>query len=271
MSRDITVRSGWDSGLVQVTACNASDSASDRGARLMGRGPRPGQDRRDALDAGSHAQPTHLVRFREQDNIQGLLAGTPGAVRAIGYLCKYLTKSIAQTHDDGDAEAARVAHIDRLAEEARSLPCAPTCANWLRYGVQPARRHRRAGPGALHPQGPRPGQPRTRRPAGTRVPQVVRQDPRRPQGRPRRRRARGPRRGRDRPRRPRRDVRGRLGWSSWFPPGRWRPTSWVHDGYTGCPPSRSSPCRGVGRRGGGGRIDSPWSEEWFRRRRRLRL
>jgi Replication initiator protein, pSAM2 len=33
---------------------------------------------------------------------------------------------------------ARAAHIDRLAEEVRWLPCAPTCANWLRYGVQPA-------------------------------------------------------------------------------------------------------------------------------------
>jgi Phage integrase, N-terminal SAM-like domain len=29
-----------------------------------------------------------------------LLAGTPGADRAIGYLCKYLTKSIAGTHGD---------------------------------------------------------------------------------------------------------------------------------------------------------------------------
>jgi hypothetical protein len=64
-------------------------------------------------------------------------AGTPGAERAIGYLCKYLTKPIARTYDD-DTSPARTAHIDRLAEEVRWLPCAPTCANWLRFGVQPA-------------------------------------------------------------------------------------------------------------------------------------
>jgi 8-oxo-dGTP pyrophosphatase MutT (NUDIX family) len=90
----------------------------------------------DRLD--SDAEPAYLVRFGEQDNIQGLLAGTPGTDRAIGYLCKYLAKDIASTHDDADASPARTAHIDRLAEEVRWLPCAPTCANWLRYGVQPA-------------------------------------------------------------------------------------------------------------------------------------
>jgi hypothetical protein len=90
-------------------------------------------------------EPAHLVRFGEQDNIQGLLAGTPGADRAISYLCKYLPKDIANTHDDAEASPALVAHIDRLAEEVRWLPCAPTCANWLRYGVQPAG----AGPGMV--------------------------------------------------------------------------------------------------------------------------
>jgi hypothetical protein len=82
---------------------------------------------------------THVVRFGEQDDIQGLTAGTPGAERAIGYLCKYLTKAIATTHDDSDhASSAAVAHIERLAKQVRWLPCAPTCANWLRYGIQPA-------------------------------------------------------------------------------------------------------------------------------------
>jgi hypothetical protein len=77
------------------------------------------------------------VRFGDQDDIQGLLAGSPGADRAIGYLCKYLPKDLATTYDDTDASPARAAHIDRLAEEVRWLPCAPTCANWLRFGVQP--------------------------------------------------------------------------------------------------------------------------------------
>jgi hypothetical protein len=93
----------------------------------------------DALGDDPEARPAHVVRFGEQDNIQGLLAGTPGAERAIGYLCKYVTKAVGRTYDDGiDISSARAAHIDRLAEEVRWLPCAPTCANWLRYGIQPA-------------------------------------------------------------------------------------------------------------------------------------
>jgi hypothetical protein len=93
-----------------------------------------------ALDAvDPEGEPAHVARFGDQDNIQGLTAGTPGTERAIGYLCKYLTKPIGRTYDDGDdVSPARAAHIDRLAEETRWLPCAPTCANWLRYGIQPA-------------------------------------------------------------------------------------------------------------------------------------
>jgi hypothetical protein len=99
----------------------------------------------DALDTTDEAEPAHVVRFGSQDDLQGLLAGSPGADRAIGYLCKYLPKDIATTYDDTDASASRVAHIDRLAEEVRWLPCAPTCANWLRFGIQP----KDAGPGMV--------------------------------------------------------------------------------------------------------------------------
>jgi hypothetical protein len=99
----------------------------------------------DALDADPDAEPAHVVRFGEQDDIKGLIAGTPGADRTIGYLCKYLTKSIAGTYDDPERppSPARAAHLDRLAEQVRWLPCSPTCANWLRFGVQP----KDAGPG----------------------------------------------------------------------------------------------------------------------------
>jgi hypothetical protein len=91
----------------------------------------------DQLDADSDAEPAHVVRFGEQDDIAGLLAGTPGADRMIGYLCKYLTKDIAGTHDeDGEVSPARAAHVERLAEEVRWLPCSPGCANWLRFVVQ---------------------------------------------------------------------------------------------------------------------------------------
>jgi hypothetical protein len=101
----------------------------------------------DTIDTNDDAQPAHVVRFGAQDDLQGLLAGSPGADRAIGYLCKYLPKDIATTYDDADASPARVAHIDRLAEEVRWLPCAPTCANWLRYGIQPQDAHAGMVPG----------------------------------------------------------------------------------------------------------------------------
>jgi hypothetical protein len=94
-------------------------------------------DALDALDTSAGATPAHVVRFGTQDDLQGLIAGTRGADRAIGYLCKYLPKSIADTFDDDDGSPARAEHIDRLADEVRWLPCSPTCANWLRFGVQP--------------------------------------------------------------------------------------------------------------------------------------
>jgi hypothetical protein len=62
---------------------------------------------------------------------------------------------MAGTHDgDDDPSSAREAHIDRLAEEVRWLPCLPNCSNWLRYGVQP--KNARAGmvPGHCTRQGP---------------------------------------------------------------------------------------------------------------------
>jgi hypothetical protein len=92
----------------------------------------------DSYEGDLDAEPAHVVRFGDQDDLKGLLAGTPDADRHIGYLCKYLTKAIAATYDDGDDPSpARQAHIDRLAEEVRWLPCSPSCANWLRYDVQP--------------------------------------------------------------------------------------------------------------------------------------
>lgn len=94
--------------------------------------------------------PAHVVRLGKQVDIKGLLGGTPDSDRAVRYLCKYLTKSIAGTYanPDGDADgegegvdaAQQVAyeqHIDRLHAHVKVLPCGPDCANWLRYGVQP--------------------------------------------------------------------------------------------------------------------------------------
>jgi len=89
----------------------------------------------DALDNDDTAAPWHVVRFGTQVNVQGMLAGTPQADRRIGYLAKYLTKSIADCHET-DTPAQR-AHVEQLLTHLRWLPCSATCANWLRYGIQP--------------------------------------------------------------------------------------------------------------------------------------
>nr|WP_239394594.1 replication initiator [Frankia sp. CiP3] len=90
----------------------------------------------EALDAiEEDAEPAHVVRFGVQVRADGVTANSGNTGRLIGYLCKYLTKSLDTCHDI--ASDAQRAHVDRLAEALRFEPCAPTCANWLRYGVQP--------------------------------------------------------------------------------------------------------------------------------------
>ena len=80
-------------------------------------------------------QPHHVARFGERFDAQGVLAGSKDAARCIGYLTKYLTKQVGDCHH-ADTDAQR-AHVARLAEALRFQPCSPTCANWLRYGIQP--------------------------------------------------------------------------------------------------------------------------------------
>ena len=95
-----------------------------------------------AIDNDSAATPAHVLRFGSELDVQGLLAGSPDADRSVRYLTKYLTKAVGETYAT-DAGAAYEAHIDRLHDEVRWLPCSPDCANWLRFGVQP----RTVGPG----------------------------------------------------------------------------------------------------------------------------
>ena len=120
----------------------------------------------ETLDAiGDDDEPAHVIRFGTQVDAEGVLAGTPQADKCIGYLVKYLTKSLgddltaAKATDSDDtgqpvdtgrdhARAVRwTAHRDRLVDALRYEPCAPTCPNWLRYGVQPknAKAHQRPG------------------------------------------------------------------------------------------------------------------------------
>jgi hypothetical protein len=57
----------------------------------------------------------------------------------------YLTKHVAGCHDiKTDAQRA---HAERLGDTLRYEPCLPTCANWLRYGVQPKGAKRGMMPG----------------------------------------------------------------------------------------------------------------------------
>jgi Replication initiator protein, pSAM2 len=97
----------------------------------------------EALDTADEtgAPPAHLARFGPRLNAQGLLAGQPEAGRLVGYLTKYLTKSLGESYEPA-TDAGRV-HVARLVEALRFEPCSPRCPNWLLHGVQP--RHVRAG------------------------------------------------------------------------------------------------------------------------------
>jgi hypothetical protein len=93
----------------------------------------------DELDADPTAQPLHVVRLGKQLDMQGIIATSGQADRRIGYLTKYLAKSMADPMGDtGEMTPAQRRHVERLHAELRWLPCSPKCANWLRYGVQPA-------------------------------------------------------------------------------------------------------------------------------------
>jgi hypothetical protein len=90
----------------------------------------------DALDSIGHQdEPLHVARFGDRFDAQGVLVGSKDASRCIGYLTKYLTKNVADCH--APETDAQVRHAERLADTLRYEPCSPTCANWLRYGIQP--------------------------------------------------------------------------------------------------------------------------------------
>jgi hypothetical protein len=99
----------------------------------------------ERLDNDPEIGPEYVVRFGPQLNMQGVLGGTAQADKLIGYLTKYLTKTVADSHRVDTATAAE--HHRRLWEELRYAPCSPRCANWLRYGIAPhkARPRLRAG------------------------------------------------------------------------------------------------------------------------------
>jgi hypothetical protein len=80
-------------------------------------------------------EPAHVVRFGAQVHVKGILGGTEEAGRHIGYLTKYLTKSVGQAAglDEHTTDAHRD-HAHRLHAELSITPCSPRCAVWLLYG-----------------------------------------------------------------------------------------------------------------------------------------
>lgn len=94
-------------------------------------------DALDILDTVDDLEPAHVVRFGAQvdpGHMKGVIPGEK-ADRAIGYVTKYLTKSIAEVLET-DSERTAV-HYDRLHAELQHTPCSPRCPVWLRYGVVP--------------------------------------------------------------------------------------------------------------------------------------
>ena len=123
------------------STCTAPPCGTPRpsatGTRTPGSRCRPGTRRSRELDHPD-AKPAHVVRFGSQVDIKGVIAPSEDANRTIRYLTKYLTKAVSETHADPDhPDEAYEAHIDRLHAEVLYLPCSETCANWLRFGIQP--------------------------------------------------------------------------------------------------------------------------------------
>nr|WP_206685794.1 replication initiator [Kribbella qitaiheensis] len=94
----------------------------------------------DDLGADPAVKPAHVVRFGSQVDYQGIVADSEAKVgKAIGYLTKYLGKSIGETYgaDSADIHPAQLAHLNRLHAHVQVLPCSPACANWVLYGISP--------------------------------------------------------------------------------------------------------------------------------------
>ncbi len=79
-------------------------------------------------------EPAYVVRLGRPD-ARGINHGTKDAERSIRYVTKYLTKDLAE-HAPANSVPQK-AHLNRLHAELAVLPCSPSCANWLLYGVQP--------------------------------------------------------------------------------------------------------------------------------------
>ncbi|MGY4099109.1 replication initiator [Nocardia sp. R16R-3T] len=89
----------------------------------------------DVMDTVDELEPAHVVRFGAQVDSKGILGGSEEAHRHIGYLTKYLTKSIGEVIEPKTTAAA--VHYDRLHTELQHTPCSKSCPVWFRYGIVP--------------------------------------------------------------------------------------------------------------------------------------
>ena len=121
-------------------------------------------------------EPTHVARFGEQVHVKGILGGTEEAGRHIGYLTKYLSKSIGQ--------AAGLTSTPPTRNATMPTGCTPNFASPLLTTLPPlaALRHptpRRPplhNPGTLQRQSTPAPTPRHRRTTCPGLPQMVQQD-----------------------------------------------------------------------------------------------
>jgi hypothetical protein len=90
-------------------------------------------------------EPAHVATFGRQVHSKGILGGSDEAGRHIGYLTKYLTKSLGEVVEASTDRQRR--HHDRLHDELAVTPCSPRCAVWLLYGVEPLGATSRTTPG----------------------------------------------------------------------------------------------------------------------------
>ncbi|WP_224389269.1 helitron helicase-like domain-containing protein [Pseudonocardia sp. ICBG1293] len=92
----------------------------------------------EATDPDALTTPAHTVVFGPQVHVKGILGGSEEAGRHIGYLTKYLTKSVGQAAGlDDTATSPQREHARRLAAELAITPCSPRCPIWLLYGIEP--------------------------------------------------------------------------------------------------------------------------------------
>lgn len=99
----------------------------------------------DVMDSVDDLEPAHVIKFGQQLVVKGVLGGTEEANRHVGYLTKYLTKSIGEVIEPQSQRAAD--HYDRLHAELCRTPCSPTCGIWFRYGVIPKGANAKTVPG----------------------------------------------------------------------------------------------------------------------------